>query len=150
MKGRIAGLVALGALVALVGVAFYSSRDASGPAPPEGGSSAAATSPMSSPGTVSGMTEMPSVTESLPAVTKKGSLITAVAEDVALSPPARLLAERLQCVCGCKDILADCTCKETPGSRDMKKYLQQLVDEGRTPSEVETAMVARYGRAALP
>ena len=67
-----------------------------------------------------------------------------------LTPQARLLAERLVCVCGCDDILATCTCTETPGSRDMKKYLQQLVDEGKNPLEVENAMVARYGEAVRP
>ena len=146
-KGQIAGFAALGLLIALTAVAFYSSRQ---------GRTAAA-SPVSSSAPrgadqldVTRTPASPRVTESLPEQPSKGSTITAVAEDVMLSPQAKLLAERLMCVCGCGDILATCTCTETPGSRDMKKYLQQLVDEGKDPVQVEAAMVARYGEAVRP
>ena len=77
-------------------------------------------------------------------------MVTAAFEDVALSPQARVLAERIKCVCGCNDQLSICTCKKTPGSQDMKKYLQELVNAGKTPGEIESAMVARYGPKALP
>lgn len=146
-KGQVAGFAALGLLVALTAVAFYSSRQGR-PAP-----RSRSDSPIPSGGRqldVAGTPAPVRVTESLPEQPPKGSTITAVAEDVMLTPQARLLAERLVCVCGCDDILATCTCTETPGSRDMKKYLQQLVDEGKNPLEVENAMVARYGEAVRP
>ena len=54
------------------------------------------------------------------------------------------------CVCGCGDILSTCSCLKTPGSRDMKQMLQRLVDEGKSPAEIKTEMVAAYGQAALP
>ena len=90
-----------------------------------------------------------SLTQAIPTI-DKGQTIEAQAEDVMLSPPARLLAERYMCVCGCGDILATCSCNKTPGSRDMKQLLQKLVDEGKSPSEIKTEMVAVYGQAALP
>lgn len=138
-KGRLLGFAALGVLALLVVVAFYSERGSTA----TGSAEAPAPPPIGAPSTTS-------VTESLPKAPARGSTITAVAEDIALTPKARLLAEKFVCVCGCKDILSTCTCKETPGSRDMKKYVQQLVDEGKTPGEVEAAMVARYGEEVLP
>ena len=148
-RGQVAGFAALGLLVVLAAVTFLSSRQGR------------TTVPTSSPGTpaapeASAPRTAPD-TEAAPATghpkerklerDSKGTVITAVAEDVMLTPKARLLAERLNCVCGCNDVLATCTCSENPGSHDMKKYLQQLVDEGKNPSEVEEAMVARYGAA---
>lgn len=138
-RGRLAGFLALGALLVLVGFAFWSGRDtvpaALPPAPP-----------------VEPTASVPSTsfTESIPAAPPPGSVITDSLETIALSPQARILAERFQCVCGCGDILVGCACTLTPGSRDMKQYLQQLVDEGKTPTEVEHAMVARYGPTVLP
>jgi cytochrome c-type biogenesis protein CcmH/NrfF len=156
-KGRMVGFVSLGALLLLVGVAFYSSREPSSP-PSRAAQTSSANQEAPGPPTPvqPEITRTPPVTEALPANPSKpskpsrGSIVTATLEDIALSPKARLLAERLKCVCGCEDILAVCVCKETPGSRDMKKYLQELVDAGKTPAEVESAMVARYGSAVLP
>lgn len=141
-KGRIVGFAALAALVILVGAAVWSSREA---APGDPGAPAV---PLDAglPGV-----EQPSLTQSVPTLPRQqGSIVSATIEDVVLSPQARLLAERFQCVCGCEDILATCTCKETPGSRDMKQYLQELVNGGKTPAEVESAMVARYGQNVIP
>ena len=138
-RGQVAGFAALFLLIALTAVAFYSSRQGrTTPPPAESRPEAAAT-----------QTASPSAAP-LPRKPSKGAEISAVATDIMLSPQARILAERLVCVCGCNDILATCTCAETPGSRDMKKYLQQLVDEGKNPVEVENAMVARYGEAVRP
>jgi cytochrome c-type biogenesis protein CcmH/NrfF len=163
-KGRLVGFVALGALLILVGVAFYSSQDASAPSAtrtsPGPSEPVQLSQPSESPQTtppppadavsVPIASKMPRVADSLAAKPAKGAIISTKLEDVALSPPARLLAERFKCVCGCPDMLAVCTCKKTPGSRDMKKYLQELVSAGKTPAEVESAMVARYGPKVLP
>lgn len=110
--------------------------ETSGPAP---GSETAVVAP----------TQGTSLTEQIPAI-DQGQTIEAQVEDVALTPQARLLAERFMCVCGCGDILSTCSCLKTPGSRDMKQLLQRLVDEGKSPSEIKTEMVAVYGQAALP
>jgi len=68
---------------------------------------------------------------------------------VSLSPEAAVIAERYRCVCGCKDPLAVCTCNQTPGSNDMKLYVKELVEQRKTPSEIDAAMVERYGRDVL-
>jgi cytochrome c-type biogenesis protein CcmH/NrfF len=143
-RSQIAGVAAVGALVVLTGVAFYSSRQAAAPSASASPAGSAAT-----PAPEPEATNAPSSTEIPPVKAGKG-VVTAQIEDVMLTPKARLLAERFKCVCGCGDILAACTCKMTPGSRDMKKYLQELVNEGKTPSEVEAAMVERYGAAVRP
>jgi cytochrome c-type biogenesis protein CcmH/NrfF len=142
-RGQIAGLAAAGALAALAGVAVYSSR--------EGAPATAAARPEESTTTsVPETSSAPPAGESDAGTSSEGSVITASIDEIMLTPQARILAERLKCVCGCDDILATCSCAETPGSRDMKKYLQQLVDEGKAPAEVEAALVARYGEAVRP
>jgi cytochrome c-type biogenesis protein CcmH/NrfF len=153
LKRRIAGFGALAVLAVLVVYAFWP-RDVMPEGAPGGTAAGMAASPDAhapSPGTTPRI-DVPSagLTQNLPPVPPRGSPITARLEDINLSPQARLMAEKLVCVCGCNDILATCTCNETPGSRDMKKYLQTLMDEGKTPAEVESAMVARYGDKVLP
>ncbi|MGH9868368.1 MAG: cytochrome c-type biogenesis protein [Candidatus Polarisedimenticolia bacterium] len=142
LKRRIVGGGALAVLLVLAGVAFWPRQPGAASSPT--GIQPAAPSP-----------DLPQggVTETLPTLPPRGkeiTEITATLEDVHLSPQARLMAERLVCVCGCNDILSTCNCKETPGSRDMKTYLQELVSGGKSPSEVEAAMVARYGEKVIP
>ncbi len=126
-RGRTLGFLALGALVALAGVGIYSARRA----PP-------------------GAAIVTAAPDAPAAGADGGASVTATIADVILSPQARIIAEGLKCVCGCDDVLADCVCEETPGSRDMKQYVQQLVNEGKSAAQVRDAMVARYGAAALP
>jgi cytochrome c-type biogenesis protein CcmH/NrfF len=78
---------------------------------------------------------------------QEGTPIMAVA--VNLSSEAAIVAERYRCVCSCNDPLSVCTCTLTPGSIDMKKYVQELVDQKKSVGEIDQAMVARYGDAAL-
>ncbi len=66
-----------------------------------------------------------------------------------LSPEASIVAERYRCVCGCNDPLSVCTCTKTPGSNDMKRHLQGLVDERKAPPEIDAGMVAKYGDLVL-
>jgi hypothetical protein len=138
-KGQIVGFAALGVLLLLVAVAFVSSREGGGGSLPEVD---LGSGPASLPS--------PSLTESLPVVPQGGVTVSAEIQEVALSPQASLLAERFRCVCGCGDILGQCTCTKVPGSRDMKQYLQQMVDEGKSPAEIESGMVARYGPGVIP
>jgi len=136
---RTVGLSALAVLLVLAGVAFW---------PRQPGASV----PQASILPAAPASDMPQarLTETLPPMPARGKEITATLESVSLSPQARLMAERFVCVCGCNDILSTCNCKETPGSIDMKKYLQELVSDGKTPAEVEAAMVARYGDKVIP
>jgi len=66
-----------------------------------------------------------------------------------LSPPAQIQAEKFRCVCGCGLSLGECTCRKTPGSIDMKSYLQGLVDRKLDPAEIGKEMVAKYGPEVL-
>ncbi len=146
-RGRVVGFIAIGALVALVGIAYFSGRET--PPPPPAGPE---TPGVALPGPAAGSPAVPAppAAGQAPAASSSGGVVTAVLDDIALSPKARLLAERFRCVCGCNDLLSVCTCNKTPGSRDMKQYLQQLVDEGKGTTEIEKAMVARYGPDVLP
>lgn len=133
-KGRVVGFVALGALMLLVGIAFVAQR---------GGSSS---------GTVD--TKSGAIAASRPAVSTpvgEDGVVTAVVSIVALDPEARILSERFHCACGCTDmLLATCTCEKERGSHEMREFLQALVTNGKNPSQIETAMVARFGEGALP
>lgn len=66
-----------------------------------------------------------------------------------LSPEARIMTERYRCVCGCDDRLSVCTCQNTPGSRDMKAYVEELVSAGRSIRDIDQAMIERYGKQVL-
>ena len=66
-----------------------------------------------------------------------------------LTPEASIIAERYRCVCSCNLALNVCTCSKTPGSRDMKQYVQELVDQKKTGKEIDAAMAARYGPSVL-
>ncbi len=68
---------------------------------------------------------------------------------VRLTPEASIVAERYRCICSCNDPLNVCTCTRTPGSRDMKMYVQELVDQKKSGKQADEAMVARYGPAVL-
>ena len=83
-----------------------------------------------------------------PATPLTGTPIQA-SDPIALSPQARMAAERYRCICGCNDVLGECTCTRTPGSVDMKEYLVELVDRGLTMTQVDAGMVAKYGDQVL-
>ncbi len=77
-----------------------------------------------------------------------GTPITATVP-VRLSPEATIIAERYRCVCSCNDPLNVCTCTKTPGSHDMRSYVQELVNQKKTGHEIDLAMLARYGPTVL-
>lgn len=68
---------------------------------------------------------------------------------VRLTPEASIVAERYRCICSCNDPLNVCTCTRTPGSRDMKTYVQELVNQKKSGKEIDQAMIARYGAGVL-
>ncbi len=73
-----------------------------------------------------------------------GTAITATLP-VRLTPEATIIAERYRCVCSCNDPLNVCTCTKTPGSHDMRTYVQELVNQKKSGKEIDAAMIARYG-----
>jgi len=82
------------------------------------------------------------------AVPPPGTPITAMVP-VRLTPEATIVAERYRCVCSCNDPLNVCTCTKTPGSRDMRSYVQELVNQKKSGHEIDLAMLARYGPNVL-
>jgi hypothetical protein len=77
-----------------------------------------------------------------------GTPITAVLP-YRLSPEATIIAERYRCICGCVELLNVCTCSKTPGSHDMRKHLQGLVDQKKSVQEIDSGMIAKYGPGVL-
>jgi len=135
----VAGAVLAIAVGAIIGIEWYRGPSRA-PAPSAGGTSAAApaagpSGPVSSPRTAS--------------VAKKGKVLIEL-HDVALSPAARMQAEKFRCICGSGLSLAECTCGASPGSVEMKRHLQALVDRKLSPAEIEREMVAKFGPAVLP
>lgn len=119
-------LAALAGAVILIGLVAFALYRRSHPQAPSGGPSPAASATPSAAGTT----------------------IAAVVP-FHLSPEAAIVAERYRCVCSCSLLLNVCTCNNTPGSNDMKKYLQDLVRSKKAPSEIDAAMVAKYGPQVL-
>ncbi len=146
-------------LAGLAGFAIY--RRATGPAapvPPEGapaagaaqsiGTSTPATQPPpddpDAPRGAPAAREQPAPAET-PAT---GTPIVAQAP-MRLSPEANIMAERYRCVCGCNDPLGLCTCRLSRGSEEMKTALKALTDQHLLPEEIDRAMTATFGAAAL-
>jgi len=77
-----------------------------------------------------------------------GGVITQVVP-VRMSPEASIVAERFRCVCGCNESLGACTCNKTPGSNEMKTFLQQQVDQKKGGTEIDQAMIEKWGPQAL-
>lgn len=119
-------------LAGLVGFALYRRMSPAVSAPPGGPTPAAAPAAPADP--------------NQPAQT--GTEISAK-PSFRLSPEASILAERYRCVCGCNDTLSVCTCRNPKGSEDMKKTLQGLADERKSPEEADAVMAQTYGPAAL-
>jgi hypothetical protein len=75
--------------------------------------------------------------------------VTATTTVVTLSPSAAIQAEKFRCVCGCEMSLGQCTCHKTPGSIDMKQYLESLVDRKLSPADIAKEMAAKYGAQVI-
>jgi hypothetical protein len=86
--------------------------------------------------------------ESGAAAGEQGTPIVARAP-IKLSPEAAILTERYRCICGCNDNLSVCTCKNPNGSEDMKRAVQDLAGQGKTPEEADRAMEEKFGAASL-
>jgi cytochrome c-type biogenesis protein CcmH/NrfF len=129
---RGANLVVVAGAVILIGLIAFAVYRNGHPVAPEKPAEPQAT-PAKSPGT-EGPTQGTPIAAPLP---------------VRLTPEASIIAERYRCVCSCNDPLNVCTCTKTPGSHDMRLYVQELVDKKKTGQEIDAAMVSRYGSNVL-
>ena len=143
-------------LAGLAGFAIY--RRATAPASPEGtpaadaapasGSSTPATQPP--PDDPDAPRGAPAARERPNPVETKVSGTPIVAQaPMRLSPEASIMAERYRCVCGCNDPLGLCTCRLSRGSEVMKSELKTLTEQHLLPEEIDRAMTAKFGAAAL-
>jgi len=130
-RPRLGNLVVVAGAVVLIGLVAFAMYRNGHPAAP-GAPAAPAAAPSASP------------SGDLP----PGTPITAPVP-VRLSPEASIIAERYRCVCSCNDPLNVCTCTKTPGSHDMRQYVQELVDQKKSGAEIDAAMVVRYGANVL-
>jgi len=129
---RLANLVVVAGAIVLIGLVAFALYRSSHPGAP-----GAAPEPSATPPQAAGTATPP-----------QGTPIAAPLP-VRLSPEASIIAERYRCVCSCNDLLNVCTCSKTPGSRDMRLYVQELVNAKKTGQEIDAAMVSRYGAGVL-
>lgn len=133
-------LIAVVLALIIAGVFILWSRRTPALSPP----AAAGTAP--NPG--AGHAATPAAVPRFPGHTKGN--ISATLTVVELTPAAQVQAEKFRCVCGCRMSLGECYCSKTPGSVDMKRFLQDLVKKELTPAEIEKGMVEKYGPGVMP
>jgi len=142
-------------LAGLAGFAIY--RRATGPAAPATPEGAPAAEAAPASGTPTPATQASPDDPDAPAAREhpnpvqtqvSGTPIVAQAP-IRLSPEANIMAERYRCVCGCNDPLGLCTCRLSRGSEEMKTELKGLTDQHLLPEEIDRAMTAKFGPAAL-
>jgi len=84
-----------------------------------------------------------SATQPAPATLVPGS-------PVLLSAKAGIVADRYNCLCGeCSDTLGKCTCARDQGSNEMKSTLNRLAAEKKSVSEIDSAMLEKYGSKVM-
>ena len=59
------------------------------------------------------------------------------------------IVKDLNCVCGCKMELLPCTCDEIKGSKEIKQFVQALIDEGLSKKDAIGRLVEKYGQDIL-
>lgn len=65
---------------------------------------------------------------------------------VATSALGGEIIARFDCACNtCKLTLAECTCDEPRGSKEMKGYIEYLVKEGKSRDEIIKLVQGKYG-----
>jgi cytochrome c-type biogenesis protein CcmH/NrfF len=60
--------------------------------------------------------------------------------------PARQITDEIICPCSCGEILTGCTCDT---AKSMRAYIDAQLKGGRTKSQIEAALVAKYGEVVL-
>lgn len=66
-----------------------------------------------------------------------------------LSPEALQVVKELNCICGCRMELLPCTCDEPRGSKEIRLFVQGLVDKGLSKPDVIERVVEKYSSAVL-
>jgi hypothetical protein len=67
------------------------------------------------------------------------------ASAIQLSPAAARVATGLKCACGCPDLLLACDCQNVRGAAEIKRYIIELIANGRSESDARIELINRYG-----
>lgn len=59
------------------------------------------------------------------------------------------IVKELNCICGCKMELLPCTCEEPRGSKEIKQFVQRLVNQGLSKPKVIERVVEKYSQDIL-
>ena len=61
-------------------------------------------------------------------------------------PPAGIrVATGLKCPCGCPDLLLACGCQNPKGSAEVRRYILELLANGRSEADARVELINRYG-----
>ena len=66
-----------------------------------------------------------------------------------LSVQVEEIIRELNCVCGCKMELFPCACEDARGSKEIKQFVQELINRGLSKSKVIEQVVEKYSRDIL-
>lgn len=66
-----------------------------------------------------------------------------------LSAQAEEIIRELNCVCGCKMELSPCICEDARGSKEIKRFVQELINQGLSKSKVIEQVVEKYSKDIL-
>jgi hypothetical protein len=69
------------------------------------------------------------------------------AADIRLTPAAMRVATGLKCACGCPDLLLACDCQNVRGAAEIKRYILELLANGRSEPDTRIELINRYGAA---
>jgi len=67
------------------------------------------------------------------------------ASSLILSPAAQRVATGLKCACGCPDLLLACDCQNAQGAAEIKRYIMELLANGRSESDARIELTNKYG-----
>lgn len=68
---------------------------------------------------------------------------------VDLASEAVEIIKELNCICGCKMELLPCSCGEPRGSKEIKMFVRELVNQGLSKPEVIERAVEKYSKDIL-
>ena len=66
-----------------------------------------------------------------------------------LDSKAMEIVQELNCICGCKMELATCTCEDAKGSKEIKLFVQDLVNQEFPRTETLKRLEEKYGKSVM-
>ena len=66
-------------------------------------------------------------------------------QGIRLPPAGVRVATGLKCPCGCPDLLLACGCQNPKGSAEVRRYILELLANGRSEADARVELINRYG-----